>query len=763
MQTIIYCLTMQHDWRLVLLALLVCVGGLATALNLLIRAGRKRNRRAATVHASAAAATAAITIWTTHFVAMTGYHAAPTVTYDPGMTVASLLIMLTASGLSVAMILCVRSFAGRLLAGAVGFCGVAAMHFTGMAGLSLGGAQFTWDLGLVIAAMASGLVLATGAAAVLHRWGRQGGIAAIALVSLSICALHFVAMGAIVIVPDPMATTQADALSKTALMISVTSAVVFLILAAAVAGLMTYWSRSSALGQIREAIEAMPDGLGFYDSDDRLVLWNARYAEVNPELASNLKVGLSFEDILNIGLKQDLYAEARGREREWAAERIAARSRASNSLEQQIAGDRWLRIQDRRTSAGGYVTVVNDVTDLKRDALALAEARDAAEAANRAKSLFLANMSHEIRTPLNGVIGVAQALAATDLSPDQRQMLDLIESSGHTLQTLLSDILDLARVESGRMDLAHEAFDLRRAIDESAQLYSASAHTKGLQFFVEVEPEAQVWVEGDVVRLKQILTNLVSNAVKFTESGFISLTAGNGPERGGQSTLRFTVEDTGIGFDGACRERLFGRFEQADGEITRKFGGSGLGLAICRQLAEMMGGDLDCESEPGGGSAFILTLPLTAVPAPVVADDDEGPGLGDVIPTLRVLLADDHPTNRKVVELVLAQAAVELTSVENGAEAVAAYRQGGFDLVLMDMQMPIMDGLTATREIRSHEAATGGGRTPVVMLTANAMPEHIASGITAGADRHLAKPFNAVDLLELVRMVGVRGPTALAA
>lgn len=187
------------------------------------------------------------------------------------------------------------------------------------------------------------------------------------------------------------------------------------------------------------------------------------------------------------------------------------------------------------------------------------------------------------------MIGVAQALAKTSLSAQQEEMLELIHSSGHTLQVLLSDILDLARVESGRLELASDVFHLGRAVREAAQLYETSAEAKGLQFFVEVAPEADRWITGDVVRVKQILTNLVSNAVKFTGTGFVSLTAAPGPERAGSPTLRFSIEDTGIGFDSDTRERLFSRFEQADGAITRRFGGSGLGLAISRQLAEMMG------------------------------------------------------------------------------------------------------------------------------------------------------------------------------
>ncbi|HEY1072595.1 ATP-binding protein, partial [Brevundimonas sp.] len=405
--------------------------------------------------------------------------------------------------------------------------------------------------------------------------------------------------------------------------------------------------------------------------------------------------------------------------------------------------------------------VCSDITDLKRDAQALAEARDAADAANRAKSQFLANMSHEIRTPLNGVIGVAQALARTSLDEQQREMLELIHSSSRTLQTLLSDILDLARVESGRLELGDEPFNLARATEEAAQLYAAAARDKGLQFVVEVAPEARIWVHGDAVRLKQILTNLVSNAVKFTAAGFVSLTVDAGPKG-----LRFVVQDTGIGFDAETRDRLFSRFEQADGDITRRFGGSGLGLAISRELAAMMGGDLGCESEPGGGAAFILTLPLRAAQAPVAPPPatpaapaaDTQPA--DAERRLRILVADDHPTNRRVVELILDQAAVDLVSVEDGAQAVEACRASSFDLVLMDMQMPVMDGLTATREIRLHEVAMGMPRTPVVMLTANALPEHIVAGLEAGADRHLAKPFSIEALLAMVAELTADAPQA---
>lgn len=509
-------------------------------------------------------------------------------------------------------------------------------------------------------------------------------------------------------------------------------------------------TRDVALSRLNEAMEAMTDGLAYYDADDRLVVWNAQYRRTNPEIADHLVEGISFEEILRLGLDQGHYVEAVGREEDWLAERLEARRRCGDAVEQEISDGRWLRVQDRRSALGGIVSTIIDVTDLKAAVTSLARARDAAEAANRAKSEFLANMSHEIRTPLNGILGVAEVLGQTDLNADQREMLRLISVSGVTLQQLLSDILDLARVESGRLTLSHAPFDLAQAVREAGQLYEAPARARGLQFFVDVAPEASAWVMGDVVRIKQILTNLVSNAVKFTQSGFVRLTVERAADRDGRAVFRFSVEDTGVGFDAAVRERLFSRFEQADGSITRRFGGTGLGLAICRQLCEMMGAEIDCESEPGGGSAFLVVLPLELTEAPVFEPEVHPVAVNEARP-LKVLLADDHPTNRKVIELILSHLEVELTAVENGAEAVDAYDRGVFDIVLMDMQMPVMDGLAATRTIRDFERATGRASTPVVMLTANALPEHVQAAQQAGADRHLSKPVSVQTLIDCVR------------
>jgi CheY-like chemotaxis protein/anti-sigma regulatory factor (Ser/Thr protein kinase) len=399
---------------------------------------------------------------------------------------------------------------------------------------------------------------------------------------------------------------------------------------------------------------------------------------------------------------------------------------------------------------------------LRESAEALKRAADEAAAANRAKSEFLANMSHEIRTPLNGVMGVAGALAKTTLTSAQTEMVSLIETSAKTLETLLSDILDLARIEAGKMELRPEPFDLATSVNACTALFDAAAQAKGLDMEVVIASAALGAYVGDAARIRQILSNLLGNAVKFTQTGRIRLTV---QARRGEtsSELRFEVSDTGIGFDAETKARLFSRFEQADGSITRRFGGSGLGLAICRSLAEAMGGRLEADARPGQGAVFILTVEL---PRCVGAFDlwcevSEEEAAHDPMVGMRVLLAEDHPTNRRVVELILGAAGVDLTCVENGAEAVEAFRTGVFDLILMDMQMPVMDGLTAIAKIRELERQASAPSTPTYVLTANAMPEHVSASLQAGADGHLSKPILADALLE--RVAEVAGARPLAA
>lgn len=380
-----------------------------------------------------------------------------------------------------------------------------------------------------------------------------------------------------------------------------------------------------------------------------------------------------------------------------------------------------------------------------RQARRLTLAQRRAEDANRAKSEFLANMSHEIRTPLNGVVSMADALSRRDLGYQEHEMVELIRSSSATLERLLSDILDSAKIEAGQVTLEPTVFVLRHAVNDIAALWRAQADEKKVALVVDVDPMLEGQFEGDAVRLRQVLTNLVSNALKFTSQGEVRLTVASV----GEDRVRFQVRDTGVGFDEEQRDRIFHRFQQADGSITRRYGGTGLGLAISSALVELMGGALDCQSTPGEGSMFFFEIAMPrAEPGPVIVAPVAPIDMQDR--ALRILLADDHPANRKVVEIMLAATDTELVVVEDGRQALETFKKDAFDLVLMDMQMPVMDGLSATRAIRDHEASSGLARTPIVMLTANAMSEHVEAGRAAGADGHLAKPITLQSLMAAI-------------
>jgi PAS domain S-box-containing protein len=392
------------------------------------------------------------------------------------------------------------------------------------------------------------------------------------------------------------------------------------------------------------------------------------------------------------------------------------------------------------------VGAIQNITERKAQECALVRAKEQAEAANQAKSAFLATMSHEIRTPLNGVLGMAQAMAAGDLTPTQREKLEVIRRSGESLLAILNDVLDLSKIEAGKLELEQAEFDIVELARGAHATFEAVAEAKDLLFELKIEPAARGVYVGDSVRVRQILYNLVSNALKFTERGGVTVTVSRRRDR-----LKLRVRDTGIGIPGDKLAHLFRKFEQADASTTRRYGGTGLGLAICRDLTELMGGTITAESRAGEGAVFTVDLPLPKVSggdlrAAETAQAAAAAGVDDR--AIRILAAEDNATNQLVLKTLLAQLGLEPVIVGNGREALDAWDRERWDLILMDVQMPVMDGPTAARAIRTREVLEGRPRTPILALTANTMNHHIDEYLAVGMDGFIPKPIEAGRLIE---------------
>ncbi len=383
----------------------------------------------------------------------------------------------------------------------------------------------------------------------------------------------------------------------------------------------------------------------------------------------------------------------------------------------------------------------------------LQKARQRAEASARARTQFLANMSHELRTPMHGVLGMTELALGTDLSAEQRNYLGLARESAQRLLVVLNDILDLSRIESGKLQIEHISFDLRDVVRRSVLMLSLQAQEKALSLRESVEEDVPRYVIGDPARLQQVLINLLGNAIKFTAQGSVTLLV-SARRDGPQQCICFAVQDTGIGIPKALHKLIFESFTQADASTTRRFGGTGLGLAIISQLVRMMNGSITLESEPGKGSTFTVSLPLPAAEAPPAA---EFPAEAAAQPaagarSLHILVAEDNLVNRTLVERSLTKAGHRVRSVEDGRQVMAELGNGAFDAVLMDVHMPEMDGLEATRRIRQAEAATGR-HIPIIALTALAVRGDAERCLEAGMDDYIAKPFRPEDLMNALARV----------
>ena len=587
--------------------------------------------------------------------------------------------------------------------------------------------------------------------------GRLGGVPSIVAVRHSIYPSIRVTAGL------PLSAAWAEWQSTRRATIVVTAGFVAMLLAA---GGAAHWQFArlararrqvdQAKGTLERALASMADGFLLCDANDQVVAWNQRYVQMFPWLGDEIAEGVAFARFAEVAARALFPGDPAGGAA-WQAMRLARHRSGEGNYEQPLDDGSVIHVIERRTPDGGIVSVFRDVTLAERE---LARAKTAAEAASLAKSQFLASMSHEIRTPLNGVLGMNALLLATPLDDQQRAYAKTISRSGKALLALIEDIIDLSKIEAGRLELSALPFDPRRLVAEVAAALAPRAHEKRLAFDVIEAAAVPHTVSGDETRLRQVLFNLLGNALKFTASGAVTLEVRVAARDGERVELEFVVSDTGIGIDAQVLPTLFQRFRQADNGIARRYGGSGLGLAISKDLVGLMGGSIAVQSEPGRGSRFSVRIPFAPGAADALAPPETGPGGLDAAPghALEVLVVEDNEVNQLVIGAALDRLGHRWTLVSDGEQAAAAVARQRFDVVLMDIQMPVVDGIEATRRIRRlpwPQAAT-----PIVALTANAMVEERAAYVAAGMNGYLAKPIDPALLARTLRAVVAAAPAA---
>ncbi len=447
------------------------------------------------------------------------------------------------------------------------------------------------------------------------------------------------------------------------------------------------------------AIEAIPDGFAIFDNEDRLVAANSAYCAIFHPLEDRIRPGMAYEEIPRIALEAGVVELEGKTPEEWLATILEHRRRNEGESDAIVRhkGGVWLRFVDRRTADGDTVSLRFDITETRRREAALEEARRRAEAASRAKSAFLANMSHEIRTPMNGIIGMAELLGEMDLDEEQRLYVDTIRNSGEALLVIINDILDYSKIEARKLTLHPEPFDLEASIHEVMMLLRPQAARKRVDLLLDYDIFMPTRFIGDPGRIRQVVLNLLGNAVKFTEKGHVLIRAVGMEKAPGTQEIHITVEDTGIGIPPDKLDHVFGEFNQAEEGASRRYEGTGLGLAITRGLIDLMGGEIWVESEPGKGSCFGFRIDLP------IAKDVEA-AAPPVIPSHleRALVVDDVAPNLTIISRHLAAAGIACVCKERPREALAVLEAGGeaIDVVITDYVMPVMDGFALAREIR---------------------------------------------------------------
>ncbi len=522
---------------------------------------------------------------------------------------------------------------------------------------------------------------------------------------------------------------------------------------------------SRTRSQLVSAIENLEAAIVMYDEDRRLIICNSRHREMFASVAHLLVPGTPHDVIL-----RELYRRgaagvlASDDEATWVEAMLERDHMTAGVCERQL-DDRWIRIENAQTPDRLTVSLRTDITQFRQMTVELINAKESAERANVAKSYFLANMSHEIRTPMNGILGMAELARGLAVQPEQREYLDLVLSSADALLVIINDILDFSKIEAGKLTLESIPFSLRATLDRSLMALVQKAKDKGVSLRTESDPRLlEQELLGDPVRLSQVIINLVGNAVKFTESGEVVLRLGGRFRPDRTFTLEVSVDDTGIGIPADKLGLIFEAFSQADASTTRRFGGTGLGLAISARLVALMGGQIDVESREGSGSRFRFTAKMGLAPVQASASVDVGGAVAArrggagattaiAAAPMRILLAEDNVVNQRLALSLLDRLGHRAIVAPTGQAALERLDDGEFDLVLMDVQMPVMGGLEAARRIRERERGSGR-RIPIIAMTANAMQGDREACLAAGMDGYVSKPITPVGLAaELARVI----------
>jgi PAS domain S-box-containing protein len=519
-----------------------------------------------------------------------------------------------------------------------------------------------------------------------------------------------------------------------------------------------------------QILDQLPIPIFLKDREGHFLRFNSRFEEFTQRSRAEI-LGRTIDDFASRRWAAATHEED---EQAWTTGRMVTSERRLTAFDPPID----VLVSRKVINSGGLSYMLGyfiDISEQRAARSAMQRAVESAEAASRAKSEFLANMSHEIRTPMNGILGMTGLVLESDISPGQRADLALVQASANALLHIVDDILDFSKIEAGKLEIEEVPFDLEQLVSDILRAMSLRARQKGLALEAELPPDLPRIMKGDPGRLRQVLLNLVGNAIKFTGQGGVTVALSVGAEQDGRSEIAFTVRDTGIGVPAEKQHMIFEAFAQVDGSTTREYGGTGLGLAICRRLVILMQGRIEVDSTPGRGSAFSFTVPLQhtgvseAAPLPPLAVLAPGeslnvndPGMligeGDLLPVasapprrggMRVLLAEDNPVNQRLAVRLLEKLGHQVTLVDSGLAVLERAGRGGFDVILMDVQMPGLDGLAATRQIRLRELGQGG-HVPIVAMTARAMAGDRERCMEAGMDDYLSKPVDSAQLREML-------------